>query len=617
MTHVSEPMIKEPGSSGDSHGSVAVEAPGASDSAYGQSSADGFSRADLTQEDPGASIYEYSPAREPEEEEGEGGSDGMEADSRIEPMAEPAAAPEADAPTPDVPWTDNDSPVETSEPLMSMAREEASAPDMVEESPASIYEYAPEEPQPVQTAQAALRSVPPASPQPPMPPQVAPDTETVAQLLRRIREEYGENLPAVAAALRINPKYLSAIESGDFRQLPGRVYANGWVRAYADYLGLDGEIVVERFKAEYANANVESNMAFPAAVEEESKGGGAGIAIAALLILGGLFAVYEYGIKGDGQEIEIGSASGPVVELSESAPPPPAPVPAPSEATSTAAEPGPETASNAGPEADTSAASETTSESETEPSASPPSAAPAETASDVTTAETAPAISETENAAGTPATAPDAPVDTPAPAEAAPAAPQTAAVETAAPAPASPEPPEAAPANPVPAVLPPKPRPTGIAALAPSSTAMPVLPGEGEDDTARTPRVYGEFGTGSRIILKAEGDSWIEITDSQGNRLFSRVLMAGDSYQVPDRSGLKMRTGNAGGLQIRVDGALAPDVGPTGSVRNNVQLDPQLLLTGRAYQSPARSTSSSSSSRPSSAEAPSGVENNSGAAADQ
>ena len=65
--------------------------------------------------------------------------------------------------------------------------------------------------------------------------------------------------------------------------------------------------------------------------------------------------------------------------------------------------------------------------------------------------------------------------------------------------------------------------------------------------------------------------------------LFSGVLKAGQSYPVPDRPGLSMRAGNAGGLDVTVDGKPAAPLGPIGAVRN-VALDPQSLaatITGQ------------------------------------
>ena len=43
-----------------------------------------------------------------------------------------------------------------------------------------------------------------------------------------------------------------------------------------------------------------------------------------------------------------------------------------------------------------------------------------------------------------------------------------------------------------------------------------------------------------------------------------------------------MLTGNAGGLEVKVDGAVAPSLGPFGEVVRNIALDPVLLLNGTA-----------------------------------
>jgi cytoskeleton protein RodZ len=64
--------------------------------------------------------------------------------------------------------------------------------------------------------------------------------------------------------------------------------------------------------------------------------------------------------------------------------------------------------------------------------------------------------------------------------------------------------------------------------------------------------------------------------------LLDHVLKPGESYRVPDRAGVSMQTGNAGGLEIIVDGKPAPSIGPNGAVRRNVSLEPQALISGPA-----------------------------------
>ena len=76
--------------------------------------------------------------------------------------------------------------------------------------------------------------------------------ETVGQDLRAARLRRGNELAAVARALRIRKDHLEAIEEDRFETLPGRTYAVGFVRSYSAYLGLDSEQCVERFKREIA-----------------------------------------------------------------------------------------------------------------------------------------------------------------------------------------------------------------------------------------------------------------------------------------------------------------------------------------------------------------------------
>ena len=63
--------------------------------------------------------------------------------------------------------------------------------------------------------------------------------------LKAAREHKGLDLREVADELRIRHVHLQAIEEGYFDDLPGPVYAVGFVRSYAEYLGLDGEVAVE------------------------------------------------------------------------------------------------------------------------------------------------------------------------------------------------------------------------------------------------------------------------------------------------------------------------------------------------------------------------------------
>jgi cytoskeleton protein RodZ len=125
----------------------------------------------------------------------------------------------------------------------------------------------------------------------------------------------------------------------------------------------------------------------------------------------------------------------------------------------------------------------------------------------------------------------------------------------------------------------------------PSSATTPVPPSSGIGSDAASPslgpsaemqRTYGAVDGPARIVLHAVAESWIEVRDADGAVLFTGELKPGENYQVPDRPGVEMRTGNAGGLQITLDGKPLPALGAPGAVRRHVVLDPQALASETA-----------------------------------
>jgi len=72
----------------------------------------------------------------------------------------------------------------------------------------------------------------------------------IGQALKAVREFRGLSVEDVAETTRVRRAYLAAIEEMRLELLPSRPFTIGYIRAYADALGLDGEAAVERFKAE-------------------------------------------------------------------------------------------------------------------------------------------------------------------------------------------------------------------------------------------------------------------------------------------------------------------------------------------------------------------------------
>jgi len=90
----------------------------------------------------------------------------------------------------------------------------------------------------------------------------------VGEALRRTREFYGKTIEDVEHALRIRGSQLNAIEHGKVSALPGRVYAIGFVRSYAEYLGLDGGRIVHLFKVQYMDGQGKDRLSFPVPASE-------------------------------------------------------------------------------------------------------------------------------------------------------------------------------------------------------------------------------------------------------------------------------------------------------------------------------------------------------------
>ena len=70
----------------------------------------------------------------------------------------------------------------------------------------------------------------------------------------------------------------------------------------------------------------------------------------------------------------------------------------------------------------------------------------------------------------------------------------------------------------------------------------------------------------TEMILKAIGNSWVEIEDIDGNILMTRLMRPGETYVVPNITGLTFNTGNAGALSLSQGDILVPSLGNVGEI---------------------------------------------------
>ena len=73
--------------------------------------------------------------------------------------------------------------------------------------------------------------------------------ETVGQYLRRQREAQEMSLEEVSRATRVPMANLERIEADRFDELPGEVFARGFLKAYARSVGLSSKDVLARYTA--------------------------------------------------------------------------------------------------------------------------------------------------------------------------------------------------------------------------------------------------------------------------------------------------------------------------------------------------------------------------------
>lgn len=310
------------------------------------------------------------------------------------------------------------------------------------------------------------------------------ETETVGAALRRARLAKKMDVRDVAAYLCIRPRFLEALENGNTKELPGDAYAQGFVRSYAAYLGLDADKTVAEYKREMSGrvAETEADAERIEESESETLTPKPVVLILSLIVLITVFFVWKGFHTNDPVVVVAAPEPEAVTVLDESYP------------------------------------------------------LPEQTA---------------ELAAETAVEGPVPPVP--------PKKPQVpAAAEYAA-------------------------EPAVVSEPAAVDVVIPVRRAPAEESVENI-HIYGQRNVNPRLVLVANEASWIEVRRGE-NILISRVLNKGDRYQVSrNPEDLFLKTGNAGGLDIYLDGELMPSVGPQGALRSNVPLNPDYFIQKEAAE---------------------------------
>lgn len=74
--------------------------------------------------------------------------------------------------------------------------------------------------------------------------------KNTGQILKEAREKKGISIAEVSLATKINSRILTAMEQGNLSKLPPKTFLRGFVHSYAQFLGLDPDVVLKTFQEE-------------------------------------------------------------------------------------------------------------------------------------------------------------------------------------------------------------------------------------------------------------------------------------------------------------------------------------------------------------------------------
>lgn len=297
----------------------------------------------------------------------------------------------------------------------------------------------------------------------------------IGGFLKQKRLEHSYELQDVSDVINIRAVQLKAIEEGDLSNLPGMVYAIGFVRSYAEFLNLDSQDIVKKFKNEHDEISEKPDLTFPVPVSDAQTPDrrvliSSVIGVIVVLALWGIFS-------GDDDMAELAEIPELPVEL--------------------VAE---NEASNLALSQSLIASIEETTSIETEPKVDSPLLKPAKT------------------------TVENKPVE-------------------------------------------------HIEKQVEKQT----------EKIVKAPPVVKKIAKiKTRIVIKANKPSWIQIQDKNDKNIFKKVMRPGDEYRVPNkRQDLTLITANAGGLDIFVDGKKIAPLGKSGDIMRGVILQASELTRVR------------------------------------
>lgn len=375
------------------------------------------------------------------------------------------------------------------------------------------------------------------------------------------RLEAGMQLQELAQLVRISRHHLKNLEAGDFDLLPGATYVSGYIRTYSREVGLDPEVMTQRYRALLTDREAKPSYSFPVDRQQPQR---SGAMMASIMVI---FACLGYGgWYAAGKPDLVAALVGEAPQETVAAP----------QVETTATEPDnliiqatEQELADAAPaetsqltekgEAAIQAVAETAITSAT-PQTVAPDPATMVTEPGTETEQLAAVASGTQSATGLPATTEEVPgEDTLAAATAPSAGDVDAQTEDVAVAAADTDVPAAA-----------------VTTDDPASNESAAS--ASEDSLASTGVAYARQRVPElEITVRATSISWIEIIRNDGEEVMAKLMREGEIYVVDSRDRLYLSTGNAGGVELVFHDGAVQSVGESGEILRDLPLDADRL----------------------------------------
>jgi cytoskeleton protein RodZ len=125
--------------------------------------------------------------------------------------------------------------------------------------------------------------------------------------LREARSRRGLSAEDVQKAIRIRGRYLTAIEEERWDLLPGDAYTKGFLRTYAEFLGLDGSLYLEEYKARHLQREDQPFVPESLAPIGSARIGLLRVVLAVVAIVAAIGAVAAWQLGGSGNHPSTGA----------------------------------------------------------------------------------------------------------------------------------------------------------------------------------------------------------------------------------------------------------------------------------------------------------------------